>query len=100
MESGYDIFWTDHALKELATAFDYLSKNFSEIEMRNLSVEIDIVIALIEKNPNMFQETEEKNGVRRTVILKFNTLYYRLNNNVVEILSFYSNRQKPKKIKF
>ena len=43
--------------------------------------------------------SEIKKDVRRAVVLKFNTLYYRVNENNVEILSFFSNRQNPKKRK-
>ena len=45
------------------------------------------------------EASEIKKDVRRAVVLKLNTLYYRVNENNVEILSFFSNRQNPKKRK-
>ena len=36
---------------------------------------------------------------RKAVILKFNTLYYRIMNDKIEILSFFSKRQSPDKKK-
>lgn len=98
MESGYKIFWTDHALKELAEAYDYLNKHFTTREMRLLSKEIDKTLKLISRNPNLFPLSDFK-GVRRIVIKNFNTMYYRKKENTVEILSFFSNRQNPEKRK-
>lgn len=94
MESGYKILWTDHALKELAETYDYLEKNFTEYEIRKLSTEIDKTLKLIAINPSLFPLSEFK-GIRRIVIKKFNTMYYREKENTVEILSFFSNRQNP-----
>jgi plasmid stabilization system protein ParE len=96
MESGYKIQWTDFALKELADTYEYLELNFSKKELNKLSVEIERVLRLISKNPNLFPQSDTKR-VRRVVIKKFNTMYYRESNSIAEILSFYSNRQKPKK---
>ena len=97
MESGYKIQWTDFALKELADTYEYLELNFSKKELNKLSFEIERVLRLISKNPFLFPQSEIKN-VRRVVIKKFNTMYYRETDSTIEILSFYSNRKRTKKI--
>lgn len=96
MENGYKILWTNHALKELSETYDYLETNFTEREMKKLSLEIDKTLKLISINPRLFPLSEFK-GVRKIAIKKFNTMYYRENENTVEILSFFSNRQNPDK---
>ncbi len=96
MEGGYRILWTDHALKELAETYNYLETHFTEREMRKLSTEIDKTLKLISINPSLFPKSELKE-VRRIVIKKFNTMYYREKENTIEILSFFSNRQNPDK---
>lgn len=96
MESGYNILWTDHALEELAKTYEYLELYFSEREMHRLSVELEKVLMLISRNPKLFPKSEFKE-VRRAVIKKFNILYYRENDNRIEIISFFSNRQDPDK---
>ena len=60
MESGYKIFWTDHALNELAETYDYLETHFTEREMRKLSTEIDKTLKLISINPSLFPLSEFK----------------------------------------
>lgn len=103
MESGYKVYWTDHALIELASTYEYLEVNFTERELKILSTEIDKVLKLIAKNPTLFPcppagaALSEIKGVRKIVIKKFNTLYYREKDKNIEILSFFSNRQNPDK---
>ena len=98
MPSGYKIFWTDHALRELTDTYEYLEVYFTERELKKLSSEIDRTLRLISQNPNLFPLSESK-GVRRVVVRKFNTMYYREKGNCLEILSFFSNRQSPDKRK-
>ena len=99
MKSGYKILWTDHALSELKNTIEYLEENWTERELKNFSQELDHTIELISKNPELFQISKKKKNVRRAVVARFNNLYYRLNEDSIEILSFFSNRQDPDKIK-
>lgn len=96
MKNGFNIEWTQNAINELKNTIEYLEINFSEKEIKKLVDKIESVTELISKNPNLFPKSEYNNTFK-AVILKFNTLYYRINNNNVEILSFFSNRQNPSK---
>ena len=99
MTNGYRILWTDFALTELEKTLEYLQENWTEKELRNLAAKLDETVALLSQNPTLFQVSEIKKEIRRVVILKHNTLYYRIMNEQVEIISFFSNRQSPKKRK-
>ncbi|MFD1629979.1 type II toxin-antitoxin system RelE/ParE family toxin [Pseudopedobacter beijingensis] len=98
MKNGYKILWTENALKELALTIKYLEQNFTEKEIKKLAQKIENVVKLISQNPKLFPKSDKKN-IYRLVILKYNTLYYRVNETDIEILSFFSNRQNPKKKK-
>ncbi|MVN20665.1 type II toxin-antitoxin system RelE/ParE family toxin [Mucilaginibacter arboris] len=99
MKNGYKIFWTDYALNELEQTITYLEENWTEKELRNLASKIEETLELLSQNPNLFQRSEIKKDVRRAVVLTHNTLYYRINGDTVEVISFFSNRQNPKKRK-
>ncbi len=99
MKSGYKVLWTDHAISELKDTIEYLGKNWTERELSNFSEELDHTVELISKNPELFQVSKKKKGVRRAVVARYNNLYYRTKNDTVEILSLFSNRQDPDKIK-
>ena len=98
MKNGYKILWTDHALDELKKTIEYLQINFSEKELKRLSQKIESMTELISQNPKLFPVSDKKE-VHQVTILKFNTMYYRLQDDIIEILSFFSNRQNPKKLK-
>ncbi|NDP27089.1 MAG: type II toxin-antitoxin system RelE/ParE family toxin [Flavobacterium sp.] len=99
MKNGYKILWTDSALKELQKTVTYLEENWTEKELRNLATNLEKTLHLISQNPYLFQASDIKKEVRRAVILTLNTMYYRVYEDNVEILSFFSNRQNPKKRK-
>jgi len=96
MANGYKILWTEFALSELSEVYEYLELNFSERELKKLSVEIEKTIRLISINPSLFPYSKSK-SIRRVTIMKFNTLYYREKDNTIEIISFFNNRKNPNK---
>ena len=98
MKSGYKLFWTANAFKELSETFEYLETNFSVKELNQLANKIENISELISKNPNIFPISKQVN-VHRVVILKYNTMYYSVKNENIIILSFFSNRQSPHKRK-
>ncbi len=97
MKNGYKILWTAFALKELEKTIEYLEENWKEKELRTLAESIEEKLALISQNPNLFQASDNKKNIRRVVIQTYNTLYYRFENEQIEIISFFSNRQNPKR---
>lgn len=102
MKSDYKVVWTDHALRELSKTFQYLQLNFSDKETSRLADKIESVLHYISKYPKLYSKSSQQKGVRRAVVAKFNTLYYRVNisTNQIEILSFFSNRENPEKLEF
>ena len=96
MKSGYNILWTTNALNDLEKTIEYLENNFSEKEIKKLAQKIENTAELISQNPNIFPQSK---NIYKAVILKFNSMYYRVKGDDVEILSFFSNRQNPQKRK-
>ncbi|MDP9957243.1 plasmid stabilization system protein ParE [Epilithonimonas hungarica] len=94
MEKGLEILWTDLALEELAQIVEYLEQEFTEKEIGSLGNEIERILSIITYNPTIFPFSD-KYKIRKVVIMKFNTLYYRIIDDRVEIISFFSNRQNP-----
>lgn len=98
MKNGYKIFWTTNALEELSATINYLKKHFSDKEINKLAQKIEDITQLISRDPELFPISEYKD-VHRVAVLRFNTMYYRVKDNQIEILSFFSNRQNPGKRK-
>jgi len=98
MEKGFEILWTDLALEELSETVRYLEREFSQKEIDNLGDEVERISSIISQNLNIFPHSDRLQ-TRKAIVLKFNTLYYRIMNDKIEILSFFSNRQSPDKKK-
>ena len=98
MKSGFKIFWTNHAESELNETIKYLQTEFSDREVSKLLIKLEETLELISINPKIFPISDKK-GIHKAILLKYNSIYYREINNTVEILSFFSNRQNPKKRK-
>lgn len=64
--------------------------------MRKLSIEIDKTLKFIAHNPNMFPKSDF-NEIRKVVVKKFNTMYYRTNNIRLKFYLF-SQTEKTQKI--
>ena len=99
MKSGYKVLWTDHAISELKETIEYLEENWTERELRNFSAKLDHTIELISKTPELFPSSLEKNEIRKAVVEEHNNLYYRINENSIELVSLFSNRKNPGKKK-
>jgi len=98
MKNGYEIVWTDHALEELEKTIAYLEENWTDSALRNFARKLEALVRLISQNPYLFQVSDFNKGIRNVVVLSHNTLYYRIINDRVEIISFFSNRQNPQKL--
>lgn len=99
MKSGYKILWTDHALSELKETINYLETFWTENDVRNFSRKLEHTAQIISKSPEIFPIAKEKPTVRKAVVEKHNTLYYRILIDKIEILSLFSNVQNSKKKK-
>jgi plasmid stabilization system protein ParE len=93
--------WTDPAEAELFQTSEYIFNFFSIRELVALTAELEHTLALISENPNTFKPLEGFDNMRQVVIMKYNTLYYKIDSEqeLVFIVSFFSNRQHPDKKK-
>jgi len=61
---------------------------------------IDIITNQISTNQNQYPIINKKLQVRKCVITKQNTLFYRESQKQIEVLRLYDTRQDPEKLKF
>lgn len=87
------------AEKKLEKLFDYLIEKWS-LKVKNEFIEkLDTSIAIIEKQPEIFPESKKNKGLRKCVITKQTTLFYRFNTKQIYIVTVFDTRQHPKKLK-
>jgi len=94
------IIWSPFAESDLDEILEYLIANWSNQVILDYLDLVDNLIAQIGNQPKIYPIINKKLKVRKCVLTKQNSLYYRENRERIEILRIYDNRQNPKKLKF
>lgn len=94
--------WSDEAIKTFDNNINYLMKEWSENEIRNFIKQTNEKIKSIESNPKLYRRSEKNPHIRRVGINKNVTLFYQYlpTKKEVTFLTFWNNRQDPKKLKY
>lgn len=94
------IIWSPGSEKDLEIILDYLDNEWDN----NVAVKfLDLIEDLVEQisiNPRQFPLIHKKLNIRKCVITKHNTLFYRNRIGQVELLRIYDTRQDPDKLSF
>jgi len=99
MKSTYKIIWTDEAYKNLQHIIDYLEKFWTSREIRKFARLLDKQLVLIKKNPALYPYSIKSKHIRKSVLTKQITLYYRVADTEIYLVTLFDSRQKPNKLK-
>ena len=94
------IIWSPLAESDLSKILDYLDKNWEIKVATNFLDLTDNFLNQISLNPKQFPLIHNRKGIRKCVITKQNTLFYRNRRNRVEVLRIYDTRQNPDTLTF
>lgn len=87
------------AERKLEKLFDYLVANWSIKVKNEFVVKLDKSIAIIKEKPESFPSSEKEKGLRKCVVTKQTTLYYRFDKSKITVVTLFDTRQNPKKLK-
>ena len=94
------IVWSPSAERDFANILEYLHENWDE-KVTNQFIDLtEEVIGQISHNPRLFPLIYKKEKIRKCVLTKHNTLFYRGSKTQVDILRIYDTRQDPKTLTF
>jgi len=94
------IVWSPLAESDFENILDYLCENWDIKVARQFMDLTEEIIGQISFNPRQFPVIFKKEKIRKCVLTKHNTLFYRYNNSQVEILRIYDTRQDPDNLTF
>jgi len=94
----YPVFWSDEAVKNKESISRYIQKHWSEREVQIFFRKLEERITLISQYPTLFPKLEIHDKVRRSVLNKQSSIYYKFENDIVELLYIFDNRQNPDKL--
>lgn len=76
----------------------YLKEEWSIKEIKKFDQKFDKAVTQIASNPLSFEAFRNKD-IRRFVLDKHNTIFYKIKKDIVEIIAIWSNKRNPKKLK-
>lgn len=91
--------WTKRAEKSFERIVDYLLKNWSEKSAKKFVRTTNKKLEQIAENPKQYEEVINKKGVHRAVITRQTSVYYRVYNRMVRLITFWDNRRNPDSLK-
>ncbi len=95
---GYAIYWSPAAKNDYINILEYLNTRWGQQEVTSFISRTDKTLQLISANPRLFVSSAKKPAVHRCVLTSQISLYYRINNQNIELLRFWDNRMDPEKL--
>ncbi len=86
---------SDRAEKNLDKIVSYLEHKFSKRVKQNFLTKLSKTIKLLTNNPQMYPASKEKKNIRKCVVTKYTTLFYKVNETAIEIITIQDSRQNP-----
>ena len=92
--------WSSQADNDFAKILEYLENRWNNNVCSKFINKVDFCLELIQRNPLQFPVINPDLQIRRCVITKHNTLYYRETEFRIEVLRLYDTRQNPDSLLF
>ena len=94
------IIWSPAAEKDAEQILDFINTKWSKRVAAKFLNKLDDNIRLISEDPKLFPIIEDNLGVRKCVVTKQNSLFYRISDESIEIIRLFDTRQNPKSLTF
>jgi len=92
------ILWSDRAKNDFRNILIYLTETWSSKEVLKFVDKIERDILLLISNPEIGIVSKKK-SIRKLVISKQTSLYYKIIRGDIYIITLFDNRQSPEKLK-
>lgn len=93
------VIWSPLAEQDLDALLNYLHTAWNDSVVNQFLDELEHLIKHISANPHLFPLVHVKKKVRKCVISKHNSLFYRETKQEIQILRLFDTRQHPKNLK-
>ena len=94
------VIWSHLAENDFSDILEYLNNNWDSKVASNFLDLTENVIDQIAINPKQFPIIFKRKKIRKCVLTKHNSIFYRDSKFQVEILRIYDTRQNPDTLKF
>ena len=95
MANQLEVFWTVRATHDFEKIVFYLKSNWLEKEITNFINKLNKAVNLISYRPKLFTLTNFRKNLRRCVLTKQTTIFYKEVDSKIYIVSLHDNRKNP-----
>jgi plasmid stabilization system protein ParE len=99
MKSGLKIRWTEEATKNIENIIFYLESNWTTKELNKFFQKLEKQLLLLSIFPGAYPVSSKNKSIHRCVFTENITIYYRVQDDWLVLISFFDTRQNPSKIK-
>jgi len=90
---------SSRALHKLENLLDYLEKEWTLKVKHTFILKLDKSFKQIQKLPDSFPESEKVKGLRKCVVTRQTTVFYKFTESQINIVTIFDTRQNPKRLK-
>ena len=87
------------AMRKLDNLLAYLEEEWSAKVKHEFVLKLDRALKQIQRIPDSFPESEKVKGLRKCVVTKQTTVFYKYSESSIDVVTIFDNRQNPKSIK-
>jgi plasmid stabilization system protein ParE len=92
--------WTEEAKSTFNSNLNYLHAEWNAKVVSDFLDRVDYVVELIQTNPNSFLLVNSEKNVRRCVVTKQISLYFKIvSKDQIDLITFWNTYQNPEKLK-
>ena len=94
------VVWSPLSESDFSKILEYLNENWDEKVTNQFIDLIENILEQISINPRQFPVIYKKEKIRKCVLTKHNSMFYRDSKTQVDILRIYDTRQDPNTLTF
>ena len=95
-----EIYWSKRAVKKFDHIQEYLFKEWGESVAKAFTKKVYDFLDILSEFPEIGSIENKEKEIRGFTIVKQVSLFYRIKENRIILLTFFDNRQNPKKKRF
>ena len=96
---NYNVSWTEESKTTFNENLEYLSQKWDLPTINSFLDRVDEIVGAISQNPNLYPVYRKSGQVRKCVVNKHITLFYRIVGTAkVDLVTFWNTHQNPENL--
>ena len=97
---GNKIVWSTRSRTDYDNLLEYLNEEWGKEITKRIILELEEKVLKIQDNPEHYPIFNRKKRVRRCVSSPQTSIFFKIHDGYIEIVTLFDNRQSPRKLKF